>query len=153
MIVEMRRIPKPNPAPEDRVSSGGKVRDPVVECASYGLPLVRGLKYLPGWRLVRKAPENGPDPFLQWQYDVRPKGDGREFLDQLLLKVEVIVGQLPADVVALELSARMVLAYWLEKPGSTEENVPSLAADLRAFAESIGALETEIEAARTSNDS
>lgn len=153
LIVEMRRIPKPNPAPEDRVSSGGKVRDPVVECASYGLPLARGLKYLPGWRLVRKAPENGPDPFLQWQYDVRPKGDGREFLDQLLPKVEEIVGQLPVDVVALELSARMVLAYWLEKPGSTEENVPSLAADLRAFAESIGALEAEIEAARTSNDS
>lgn len=153
LVVEMRRIPKPDPAPEERVSAGGKVRDPVLECASYGLPLSRGLKYLPGWRLVRKAAEEGPDPFPDWQYDLRPKGEGREFLDAVLQRTERLLAALPDDVAALEVGARMVLAYWLEKPGSTAASVPDLAAALEEFADSLSALDREIEAARTSDDS
>ena len=153
LIVEMRRIPKPDPAPEERVSAGGKVREPVMECASYGLPLPRALKFLPAWRMVRKAAEDGPDPFAEWQYDQRPKGEGRAYLDAVLPKAESLLTALPADVAALEVSARMVLAYWLEKPGSTEATVPELAADLGAFADSLSSLDQEIEAARTSDDS
>ncbi len=153
LIVEMRRIPKPDPRPEERVSAGGKARDPVIECASYGLPLARGLKYLPAWRLVRQRAEDGPDPFAEWQYDQRPKGDGREFLDAVLPRAEVLLDSLPEDVAALEVSARMVLAYWLEKPDSTESAVPELAAQLRTFASALSSLDEEIEVARTSNDS
>ena len=153
LIVEMRRIPKPNPAAAERVSAGGRVRDPVIECASYGLPLTRSLKYLPSWRLVRKPAEKHPDPFPDWQYDLRAKGEGREFLDQVLTQVETLLCALPNDVAALEVSARMVLVYWLEKPASTESSVPDLASALRTFADSLSALDSEIEAARTSNDS
>jgi hypothetical protein len=153
LIVEMRRIPKPNPAAEERVSAGGKVRDPVIECASYGLPLSRGLKYLPGWRLVRKPAEDGPDPFPDWQYDQRAKGEGREYLDEMLKRAEILLRALPEDVAALEVGARMVLVYWLEKPGSTESSVPDLAAEVRTFADSLSDLDRQIEAARSSNDS
>ena len=153
LIVEMRRIPKPDPAPEERVSAGGKVREPVLECASYGLPFARGLKYLPAWRVVRKAAEDGPDPFSEWQYDQRPKGEGREFLDEVLPHAATLLTALPKDVAALEVNGRMVLAYWLEKPGSTEANVPDLVRDLTAFAEALSGLDREIEAARSNDDS
>ena len=153
LIVEMRRIPNPNPAPEERVSAGGKVRNPVIECASYGLPLARGLKYLPSWRVVRTPAEEGPDPFQDWQYDQRAKGEGREYLDEMLARAETLLEALPEDVAALEVGARMVLVYWLEKPGSTESSVPDLAAAMRVFADSLSDLDRQIEAARSSNDS
>ena len=153
LIVEMRRIPKPDPAPAERVSAGGKVRAPVLECASYALPLKRALKYLPAWRVVRKAAEDGPDPFADWQYDQRPKGEGRDFLDAVLKIAETLLKALPDDVAAVEVSSRMVLVYWLEKPGTTEADVPGLAADLGVFADSLSSLDEEIEADRTYDDS
>ena len=153
LIVEMRRIPKPDPTPEERVSAGGKVRSPALECASYGLPLRRALKNLPAWRVVRKAAEEGPDPFAEWQYDQRPKGEGRAHLEQVLPLAEALLDAMPADMAAVEVSSRMVLAYWLEKPGTTEEDVPDLAAALTAFADSLSDLDEEIEAARATDDS
>jgi hypothetical protein len=153
LIVEMRRIPNPDPRPEERVSAGGKVRNPVIECASYGLPLRQGLKHLPTWRVVRKAAEQAPDPFSAWQYDQRPKGEGRAYLDAVLEKTESLLNALPDDVTAVELSRRMVLVYWLEKPGSTEAHVPELAAVLGTFADALSSLDQEIESERSSNDS
>ena len=153
LVVEVRRIPKPDPLPEDRVNSGGKVRNPVLECASYGLALPRSLKVLPAWRVLRKSSDDGPDPFPDWQYDQRPKGEGRAHLEAVLIMASETLSRLPEDVVALEVSPRMLLAYWLEKPGSNEESVPGLAAALKDFAASLGHLEAEIEAARADDDS
>lgn len=153
LVVEVRRIPKPNPDPEDRVSAGGKVRKPVIECASYALPLQRSLKVLPAWRVLRKDSEDGPDPFQDWQYDQRPKGEGRAYLDAVLAEARTVLDALPADVAAFEVSPRMVLAYWLEKPGSNAESVPKLASALKDFADGLAGLEARIEAARVSDDS
>lgn len=153
LVVEVRRIPKPNPTAEDRVSAGGKPRNPVIECASYALALPRSLKELPAWRVLRKAADGRPDPFEEWQYDQRPKGEGRAHLDAMLSLARDALGALPADVAALEVSPRMVLAYWLEKPGSTADSVPQLAATLREFAAGLTDLEARIEAARVADDS
>ena len=153
LVVEVRRIPKPDPLPEDRVNAGGKVRNPVLECASYGLALPRSLKVLPAWRVLRKSADDRPDPFPNWQYDQRPKGEGRSHLDAVLRLASEAINRLPDDVVALEVSPRMVLAYWLERPGSNEESVPALASALKDFAAALGQLEAEIEAARAGDDS
>ena len=153
LIVELRRIPKLDPTAEERVSPGGKVREPVVECASYALPLPRALKYLPAWRLVRAAADTAPDPFPRWQFDQRPKGEGRAHLEPMLAATGARLERLPEDVAALEVSPRMLLAYWLERPGSTAETVPDLAAVLRDLAEALGALDAQIEEAEISNDS
>lgn len=152
LVVEMRRIPKPDPAPQERVSSGGRTREPVIECASYGLPLSRTLKFLPTWRLVRKAAENEADPLPDWQYDVRPKGDGRAYLADVLDRVRGTLERLPADVVALEASARMVLAFWLERPGTNEQSVIDLAAILRGLEADLTGLDGQIEAEQSCND-
>jgi len=153
LIVEMRRIPKPNPEPQDRVSSGGKVRDPVIECASYALPLTRSLKYLPAWRVLRKPADGREDPFEDWQYDQRPTGEGRAYLEAVLVPAAKALVELPQDVAALEVSPRMVLAYWLERPGSTAESVPHLGAVLGELGASLERLDAEIDAARNSDDS
>ncbi len=153
LVVEVRRIPKPDPQPEDRVNAGGKVRSPMLECASYGLALPRSLRVLPAWRMVRRAAERSPDPFPDWQYDLRPKGEGRSYLDAVLTLAAEALGRLPEDVVALEVSPRMVLAYWLERPGSNEASVPVLAATLRDLAAALERLEADIEAARAGDDS
>lgn len=146
LLVEMRRIPKPDPRPEDRVSSGGRVRNPVIECASYSQPLQRGLKFLPGWRLIRKPASEAADPFPDWQYDVRPEGEGRAYLPEMLEVAPDCLKRLPADVVAIEVAPRMVLAYWLERPGTNADTVSDLAVVLREFQDALSGLDARIEA-------
>lgn len=153
LLVEMRRIPKPDPAPAERVSSGGRVREPVIECASYSQPLERSLKHLPAWRLVRKAASGTDDPFPDWQFDVRPEGDGRVFLPEVLELTKKALTGLPADVVAVEVAARMVLAYWLERPGTSADTVTELAIVLRDFQQALNALDARIEVDENNKDS
>lgn len=153
LLVEMRRIPKPDPRPEERVSSGGRVREPVIECASYSQPLDRSLKYLPAWRLVRKRAVEAEDPFPDWQFDVRPQGEGRAFLPEVLEITEKALTGLPDDVVAVEVAARMVLTYWLERPGTTADTVSELAAVLRGFQQALNTLDARIEVEQENKDS
>ena len=79
MLVEIRRLPKPDPTPQDRVSSGGKVRDPVIETASYGYPMKRKLTHLPTWRVVRRAVESqsAHDPLPGWSYRLASERRGQ----------------------------------------------------------------------------
>ncbi len=153
LMVEIRRIPKPDPAPEDRVSAGGRIREPVIACAAYGLALQSKLRYLPTWRLVREAPPGEPDPLPDWQYDLRPEGSGRAYLKPLLGLVSGVLARLPDDVLAFELEAGRVLVYWLEKPGATVETVSRIAGILRSFEQDLRALEADIESSREGNDS
>ena len=52
-----------------------------------------------------------------------------------------------------EISDRMLLVYWLEKPGSNEATVSALAGQLREFEARLRDLEDEIQAAMDHNDS
>jgi hypothetical protein len=153
LLVELRRIPKPDPAPTERVSAGGKALQPAIECASYAHPLNRSLTWLPGFRIVRRASEGAPDPLPGWSYDIRPKGDGRRYLDRMLPLVDELVKVLPGDVAALEIERRTVLVYWLEKAGSEPETVSEMALNLRSFGLSLTALEDAISAEQDTGDS
>ena len=154
LVVELKRLPKPEPELHERVSAGGKIRTPVIECASYGHGLASKLTYLPQWRLVRTPDSERPDPFPDWTFDHRPSGaHGRRFLDEMLEITTPLLDQLPADVVAFEVDVRMIRVYWLEKPGSDEAAVSEFARLLRGFEEAIIALETGIEAQMDDNDS
>ena len=157
LVVELRRIPKLDPTPQERVSSGGRIRTPSVECASYGYAMARKLNYLPGWRVLRVVlPDEAdaePDPFADWRYEKRPVGEGRRYLADMLQKVRPTLDQLPADVIALEISPRMLLVYWLEKPGSTVDTVVDIARSLRGLEGALGSLEEQISANFDNNDS
>ena len=60
---------------------------------------------------------------------------------------------LPDDVVAVEVAARMVLAYWLERPGTTADTVSELAAVLRGFQQALNTLDARIEVEQENKDS
>jgi hypothetical protein len=153
LVVELRRIPKLDPTARERVSSGGRIRTPSIECASYGYAMARKLEYLPGWRVARVKADVKPDPFVSWRYDRRPVGDGRRYLTDMLEQVISILDQLPEDVIALEISARMLLVYWLEKPGSTVDTVVEIGRLLRGLEASLSSLEDRISEKFESNDS
>lgn len=137
LVVDIRRLPKRDASAEERVSAGGRIREPVMECAAYGRMFSKKLRFLPGWRLLRRPAEGKPDPLPDWQYDLRPKGEGRAHLDAMLARAAGCLAHLPDDVIGLEVDARSVQAYWLEKPGSTVDTVAKLAATL-------GDLETDL---------
>lgn len=153
LVVEIRHIPKPDPAPEERVSAGGRVRDPSMECAAYGITLKNRLRFLPAWRLVRRPAAGSADPFENWQYDTRPVGEGRAYLEPLLKIVSATLARLPEDAVAFELSGDRIRVYWLESPGSTADTVARLAGVLGDFEQAVRALEERIAASREGEDS
>ena len=129
LIVELRRLPKLNPSPDERVTAGGRVKEPVVECTAYTYALTRRLVWLPGWRLLRE--EGHPQPVLGWVFDPDLKAAGAEF-DASLKSIDALFGGLPADVIGVELSARTLTLYWLEGGAARRETVTSLSALLRA---------------------
>jgi hypothetical protein len=155
MFVDIRRLPNPDPTPQQRVSSGGKVRDPVIETASYGYPMKRKLVQLPTWRIVRRAVENqaAADPLPGWSYDLRPEGEGRDHLSPMIDLTKPLLARLPEDAVAFEVERRVLIVYWLEKPGTNVEMVGELAASLAAYEASLVALEDEILLQIDNNDS
>jgi len=150
-VVEIKRIPKTNPRPEERVSAGGKVRDPVRDCAAYQWLLGRKLKHLPAWRLLYKeGSSDGPWP--DWVFEPHVRASQPHLKESLAL-VRNVIGELPAGVVGLELSERAALVYWLEGSQSTSEDVVSMAATLKELDGGLTALEDEIEAAIPDEDS
>ena len=153
LMVEMRRIPKTDPDASDRVTAGGKVLDPVVDCASYGVTLPRRLRHLPVWRAVRDPAASDEDPFPGWAYDQRPKGDGRAHLGAMLAALGPLVAALPTDVAALEVAAGAVFAYCLERPGNSADSISELAGMLRSFEAALTALEGAIDAELAEDDS
>jgi len=153
LVVDIRRLPKRDAAPEERVSAGGQVRDPVIECAAYGRLFGKKLRYLPGFRLLRAPAEGAPDPFAGWQYDERPKGEGRAHLEAELSRLRDALERLPSDVIGFEIGSRGAFAYWLEKPGSTVESVAGLAAVLGDLEAQLIALDARVAPGGEDNDS
>jgi hypothetical protein len=153
LLVELKRLPNPEPRPEERVSSGGKVRNPVIECATYGHMMQSKLVALPSWRLVRVTPGAADEVFPGWQYDQRPAGEGRKYLPELLPAVDDLLKKLPEDVVGFEVGARLLQVYWLEGPGSIEDQVVVMAGLLSDFEALLEGLEADISAAGNVTDS
>ena len=49
--VELTRLPDPRPRPQDRVSSGGVVKRPVIKCAAYRMHVSRPLESIEPFRV------------------------------------------------------------------------------------------------------
>ncbi|MEZ5560374.1 MAG: hypothetical protein R3E86_17755 [Pseudomonadales bacterium] len=159
--VTMVRVPKLEPELSERVTSGGRVLEPVIECAAYQQPLPRKLRLQPGWRLLRGS--NGLPAVPGWVFEVGRKPSDpvlRNTLDALAS----ILARVPEDVIGVEVADLFVAVYWLEKPstvGASGATSGTAAADspdvarvggiaeiLREAAASLDALERQLEAAR-----
>ncbi len=51
LSVELTRLPDPRPRPQDRVSSGGVLKHPIVKCAAYRMLVTRPLEQVQPWRV------------------------------------------------------------------------------------------------------
>ncbi len=144
LTVEMRRFPKLDVAPEERVSAGGQPLTPLRESAVYLHPLAPRLRLLPVWRVLRGS--DGLPAWPGWVFERATKPDS-PVLPRVLAGLAVVVAALPQDVVALECESRGLGAYWLESPGTGPPQVTELAARLEAGARVLEALEAELAAA------
>ena len=137
LAVELRQLPMLHPSAEDRVSAGGKVRNPVVECAAYSYRLPRRLKLVDGWRLRRDDPGTVVPGWVGDPALANPKAALAEVSQWL---VDWLTA-LPDDAIALELRPSSVDVYWLEKSSHGVESVTSIAAQLAAIGGEIAALD------------
>jgi hypothetical protein len=151
LTVELDRVPLTNPTAAQRVSAGGVLRDPQLECGRYSYPLPGRLQHLPQWRLLKQAgAEDGPRP--GWVFNPH-LASSTPHLQQMLAAAEALFNQLPEDVVGIEVRSRDVSVFWLEGAGSGAAEVARIAAALRDSQAQFTALEAAIEAALRDEDS
>jgi hypothetical protein len=139
--VEMRRYPKLDLRPEERVTSGGKVVDAQLEAAVYRAPLDPKLRNLPAWRVLRAT--DGLPAWPGWVFELGTRPEHPE-LRRMLAVLEPLVAGLKDDVVALECTPLALGAYWLERPGTVPADVTSLADWLRRAGARLTALDEEL---------
>jgi hypothetical protein len=139
--IEMRRYPKLDLQPEDRVTAGGKPLDVLLEAAVYQQSLDPKLRHLPAWRILRAS--NGLPASDGWVFELGKRPDHPQ-LRRVLTELEPLLARLPADVVALECDPLHLGAYWLERPGAGPADAAGLAAWLRDAAGRLTRLELEL---------
>jgi hypothetical protein len=120
LSVKITSVPKLDPSADERVSAGGKVRDPRIACSAYQLSigqnnLAQGHALLlkipahttvllneviPGWALNEET-----DNFWQ-RYNVA--GAGAQIFTQA-------AQYMPADCLGIAIDNRFVACYWIEK--------------------------------------
>lgn len=151
LSVEIQHVPKTNPSAAERVSPGGVIREPTVECASYSQILRRKLRYLPPLRLL-KAEGASDGPVLGWIYDPIPDR-ATQYLERAAEALDELFPGLPEDVLGVEISERAAMVFWLEGPGSGVEAVHEIAERLRALESRLLDLDARIEAEISNEDS
>jgi len=154
LVVELRKVTKLNPSADERVSAGGRIKQPVIDCTAYIHPLGRRLNYLPSWRLLRGEDRGQPRP--GWAFDPELKPDSaavRAAFDASLAGLEHFFEGMPADVVAVELGARSLIVYWLESRGAGRETVTALSELMRAAEERLRAADDQFQPLPDDDDS
>jgi hypothetical protein len=142
--VEMTQLPDVAAPPSERVSAGGRRREPMVSCAAYRLALPRTARAAPQWRLLRGGTEpNGPLP--GWGWDSPPAGDV-----QYWERVGEIIAAVPADTLACSAQATEVACWWREN--ATAENAENSVDSLRATLAKLAELQRLIDAAKRTED-
>ena len=143
MTVEMLRLPKVDPLPEERVTAGGRVLQPVQELAVYQWPMPRRLKQLPTWRLLRQG--QGIRALPGWAFEIGTKPQHPQ-LEASLGALGPVLAGLPEDVLALECEDRLLSAYWMESPGHGPAEVTALARLLASGSRALEDLDLDLEA-------
>ena len=133
LVVELRRLPKVNPTPEERVSAGGVVREPVVECMAYTRMLPRRMHALGDWRLLRD--ENSREVMAVpagWSID-RGFTNSTAGVGEVTELLPGLLDELPTDVIGIEVTSSAVSLYWLERAGSEVAVVTRLGGMMEGF--------------------
>lgn len=137
--VTVEEIAHPDPPPADRVTSGGRVRQPTLNVAAYRLPLHRpGAiedRHVPVWEVVRLRQERDDrleDELMagldrHWRFS-RP---GLPLIEDVVGRLSALLQQAPRGTVKLTGDAQAVGLYWRER--GDEGEVDAIAELLEAM--------------------
>lgn len=150
LVVDLRRVPKLDPSADERVTAGGRVKQPTIECAAYARTLRRRLILLPAWRLLRG--DGPPQVRRGWQFDPALKAAGPEF-QASMQRLDDLFEALPEDVIGVELSPRALILYWLESRTAEPETVTRLSDMLTHAQQELLALDEQLQRACGDDDS
>jgi len=139
LVVEVTSLPKVDAAPEERVSSGGKAREPKVSCAAYRLALPRRLTQAPRWLLLKSERENR---YIQGWTTLAPPIDVPPAQDYWR-EIGSIVRALPGGCVGVEADDRRVTWYGRERLEGTDAD--TLVTGIRTGLEAIGKLHSRLD--------
>ena len=131
LTVELQPVRNPDAAATERVTAGGRSRQPMHASARYALALDRMPGAPPPWRLLRSA-----RGWIADEGTVLPAG----WLSQL----QPLIETLPDDVVAVDFGGRSVGCYWLERPASEPDAVAKLKDSLASIGGQVAALSADL---------
>ena len=132
LTVELKPVRNPDAAPSERVTAGGRSRQPMHASARYALTLDRTVDAQPPWRLLRSADgwiaDAGMDPPAGWLGRLRPH-----------------LETLPDDAVAVDFGGRSLGCYWLERSPSATAAVAEINGALEAIGRQMAILSAKAE--------
>ena len=137
VVVEVTVVPKLDAAAEERVSAGGKVRDPKLTVAAYRLPLRERTDLAPSFSFLRHE-DDRPAALPGWvehpDVKTRRKPDDP---DAYWREVALAVDGLGDDFVGVEANATNAALYWKEylRGRGIEDAMDDVLARLRRLAE------------------
>ena len=154
LVVELRRLPKINPSADERVTAGGRVKDPRVECTAYMHMLSRRLVNLPGWRLLQGESDHQVREGWALDHEVEPHlKQTDDAFTASLNSLESLFEAIPGDVIGVELGARSLILYWLEGSAADRTTVTAMSAMLRAAEELLLATDDRFQPIQDDEDS
>lgn len=137
--ISIKEIPDPDPRPQDRVSSGGKLLQPRLNVALYALPLRLPAsveaRHAPQWEVIRlrhdvrsEVEEEGSAGLLPgWRFS-RP---GLPLVESVVGPLSKLLAVAPRGTVKVEGDAQSVGLYWHER--GSEAEVDAIAELLEAL--------------------
>ena len=147
LVVEMTAVPKLDAEAVERVSAGGTARAAKVDCASYRLPLPKGLPYAPCWQLLKSERENR---YLPGWTALQPPTNLPVPAQDYWQRISAILDALPGDCIGVQADARMVA--WLGRERTEGDPAHVVAENIRAGLEALGILHSELSAAAEDRD-
>ena len=133
LTVELKPVRNPGAAAKERVTAGGRPREPMHASARYALTLNRMPGAASPWRLLRSARD--------WIAD-----EGTELPVEWLAELRPLIETLPDDVVAVDFGGRSVGCYWLERSPSAADAVAEIKSALEAIGKQVATLSMNAEA-------
>jgi hypothetical protein len=141
--VKLATIPRLDPEPADRVSAGGKFKQPGLSCATYQLnfsadvPVNLDVRFL---RIPEKPTVPVVETFQEWMLDPGSTSSWQTHATPNIERaLELVLRGAPSYCIAFSVNSRFLSCYWLER---APEDGPEVA-EIREF---LQAAESQIQA-------
>ena len=143
LTVDVSQIPDLNANPVDKVSAGGKRREPKIKCATYTLIPSRPFQHSPCWHLGRSATDNGL--ITGWGRIGTVRGISISD-DGYWAAIGAIINALPGGCVAVKTTLNEICWQGLEHVN--DRSIDGLALEIKTGLEKIAELHSQVDKER-----